>query len=186
MKQKLSVDGLEFDSLDEVLFYRWLKEAKNSGFINDWQRCDTFTLSDKVNKINAKGKVVTLQREVTYTPDFKFIFNQYKSENYFFGIDSPCEYADSVFYVDVKGSSQKNMRSKSTSSVTFPVKRAWLYQKHGIWVHKVIVDEWFKLTWCPDCPEIWAQKKPYVYSRFDGMKLNNGDVLKSDENRRRK
>lgn len=182
-KTKPIIYGIEFDSLDEVLFYRWLKEAKQAEFIKDFQKCDTFTLSDKVMKINAKNKEVMLQKDITYTPDFKLFFvPQNKATEFSKSIDMPINYrGNGILFIDVKGSSQKNMRSKSTSATTFPIKRAWLYQKTGIWVHKVLVDEWFKLTWCPAAPEVFSQNPKLCYSRFDGMKLNNGSVLKSKE-----
>lgn len=197
MKQKLIIDGIEFDSLDEVLFYRWCIEAHNAGYIKDliWN-CIPYELSKRVMKINDEGKEKMLQKEITYKPDFAFLSMYQEIDN---ALEFPVDYNKrSLLYFDIKGSSQKNMRSKSTSATTFPIKRAWLYQQIGIWVHKVLIDEWFKMLWCPDCPEIWTKQsypvaqmwsekeKGYVYSRFHGMKLINGTELRSDESRRRK
>jgi hypothetical protein len=180
MKQKLKVDDIEFDSLDEVLFYRWCIEAYNAGYIKDFiWNCIPYELSSRVMKFNDKGKLKMLQKEITYKPDFAFFSMYTEIDN---ALEFPVDYNKrSLLYFDVKGSSQKNMRSKSTSATTFPIKRAWLYQQRGILVHKILVDEWFKMLWCPDCPEVLSHNPKLCYSRFNGMKLINENILKSKE-----
>jgi hypothetical protein len=180
MKQKLKVDGIQFDSLDEVLFYRWCIEAHTHGYIKDlaWN-CIPYELSRRTNKINDKGKEKMLQKEITYKPDFAFFSMYPEIDN---ALEFPVDYNKrSLLYFDVKGSSQKNMRSKSTSATTFPIKRAWLYQQTRIWVNKVLVDEWFKMLWCPNAPEVFSQNPKLCYSRFDKMKLFDGISLKCKE-----
>lgn len=80
--QKITVDGITFDSKDEAKYYEYLKHLKAQGKIRNFELQPKFTL---IPKFKYKGKT---ERAATYTLDF-LIYNTDGTET----------------YVDVKGDS---------------------------------------------------------------------------------
>lgn len=139
-----------FDSEDEKLFWHWLEELLVLDLVEVKPDKITFDLNDPVEYTvikQSKGKVKKSFREKStlikakhYTPDFIFRFKQ---SNYSQQIDiEPLECpiiplltsSDTWCYVDVKGAFTRNL----SSSITFPDRQVMLYQRHNIYVNKVI------------------------------------------------
>lgn len=139
-----------FDSEDEKLFYNWLEELLALDLVEIRPDRQTFTLNEQVcypvlvpfkKKEDDLVKGVKILIKVkTYTPDFIFRFKKpifsmnLGIEHAQYAITSLITSADGWCYVDVKGSFTRNL----SSSITFPDRQAMLYQKHGIYVNKVI------------------------------------------------
>ena len=89
--EKVVLDGITFDSKDEMKYYEALKIRKAKGEIQNFELQPKFTLIEGFKK---DGKTY---RPITYTPDFTVYHND-----------------DSVEYVDVKGmtTQQGEMRIK--------------------------------------------------------------------------
>lgn len=65
--KKIVVDGIEFDSKDESIYYLLLKQQKENGLIKDFEIQPKYEL---VPKFEYQGKK---RQAVTYTPDFNII-----------------------------------------------------------------------------------------------------------------
>ena len=89
--EKVVLDGITFDSKDEMKYYEALKIRKAKGEIQNFELQPKFTLIEGFKKY---GKTY---RPITYTPDFTVYHND-----------------DTVEYVDVKGmtTQQGEMRIK--------------------------------------------------------------------------
>lgn len=140
----------KFDSEDEKLFYNWLEELLVLDLVEIKPDKVTFDLNEPLTHnvtIKSKSKKrefiessLNLIKVKHYTPDFIFKF---KEEGFTYKLsESSLKYAitplitsnDGWCYVDVKGSFTRNL----SSSITFPDRQVMLYQKHGIYVNKVI------------------------------------------------
>jgi hypothetical protein len=78
--QKITIDGIAFDSKDEAHYYESLKLRQARGEIKCFELQPTFTLIEGFKKQNKT------YRAITYTPDFKIYHND-----------------NSIEYIDVKG-----------------------------------------------------------------------------------
>ena len=89
--EKVVLDGITFDSKDEMKYYEALKTRRAKGEIQNFELQPKFTLIEGFKK---DGKTY---RPITYTPDFTVYHND-----------------DTVEYVDVKGmtTQQGEMRIK--------------------------------------------------------------------------
>jgi hypothetical protein len=143
-KEKPVYKEIEFDSNEEIEFYMWCEEAKEAGIISDFKyHPHTYELCEKKTytiEKQLKTKVKTVERELlkphVYTPDFwvsghtKGIF---KFENDFYKV------------IDVKGGFQQFHDSK-----VFSMNQKWMHEKHGIYVEKIVPEDFFKKTFCPE------------------------------------
>ena len=161
-----------FDSEDEKLFYNWLEELLALDLVEIKPDRETFSLNDPLTvKITTIGKDKkkslreenkSLLKTKTYTPDFIFKF---KHDSLSYSVNSSSinqsltplfTSSDGWCYVDVKGAFTRNL----SSSMTFPDRQVMMYQKHGIYVNKVICHNskdtntkgscLFKTTFVPD------------------------------------
>ena len=148
-------NGVVYDSDEEVMFVMWLEEAEKAGVIESWlYHCETYTLSNPVKynttkqlKTKVKIEEKHLINGCEYTPDFKFIvdkkyFNLFKSFGFKVLNDDSEKY---VITVDVKG-----MFDRHGGTREFEVKRKWLHQTNGIYVHKIVPEKLFKKSFVPD------------------------------------
>lgn len=62
--KKITIDGINFDSKDEALFYQYLKELKSNEKIINFELQPKYGLLDSFEKYGKK------HRGITYTPDF--------------------------------------------------------------------------------------------------------------------
>lgn len=133
-----------FDSEDEKLFWHWLEELLVLDIIEVKPDKVTYDLNNSLDiKLigkNLKEVSKPLIKVKHYTPDFIFKF---KNNEYSYQLNSISikrfktpliTSEDGWCYVDVKGSYTRNL----TSSITFPDRQVMLYQKHNIYVNKVI------------------------------------------------
>lgn len=149
-KNKYICDGIEFKSEEELEFYHWLVEAKDYGFVKEFSyEPKSYDLSPKQTievekKLKTKTKIVEkhLFHPHEYTPDF--IFTPDEKWSLLEGKDKLIA-SSGEFVIDVKGTFQKHDGSRS-----FSINQKWVYDKHGVYVNKLIPKKFFKLTWVPE------------------------------------
>jgi len=113
----------QYDSTDEMLFHTYLLELEQIKVVEilDVETFEIFAGFSCLPKMKAKH----------YTPDFKFriLDRDFANATKDFFIES-----DGIVYVDTKGEYTKNL----SSSVTFPDRQAMMWDKHSIYVNRVI------------------------------------------------
>jgi len=139
-----------FDSEDERIFWLWLEELSSLDLVEIKPDKESFILNDpltkrvmtksKAKKVKIIEKEIHLLKSKVYTPDFIFRFKDSSFSNTI-GVESIKPALTELYtssngwcYVDVKGSFTRNL----TSSITFPDRQVMLYQRHDIYVNKVI------------------------------------------------
>lgn len=161
-KSEIVYDGKQFDSNEEVDFYKWCVEAKRYKIISEFFYNDkSYTLSEKKTitiekKLKTKTKHVdkNLFHEHIYSPDFRLIKGERWSVIHDISNLLSTHDDETEFVVDVKGSFQLHDGSRS-----FSMNRKWMYDKYSIYVNKVIPDKFFKLTWLPHECRLTAKTK---------------------------
>lgn len=152
--KKITYNGIQFDSPEEREFYWWCEEALDIGLI--W----SFEFHPKQIELSLPVKVgkKSLLRAHTYTPDY-LLYSE--------GTLSPLYPTTELIYVDVKGgfSLYNNHRE-------FSVNQKWIYQKHGVYVNKVVPETFFKQMWVPEkarlTPKTGQIRKKYAECRTVG------------------
>ncbi len=165
----------ETDSTYEIEFIKWLKYAKKDGFVlfatNILKEIEVFPKITFNVKNQRKGyKTYTLIKQINYTPDFyvelsNSFFKTFKRTKEMLKI------IDNNIFIDVKA---KTNRGKSnTSNVSFPIKRAAIYQKYGVLVVKARLDgknNWYNYTYVPKMLALSKSKK-FIKKKFKGKLL---------------
>ena len=150
-----------FKSEEEVAFAHWCIEAADALIIQGWQyEPITYPLLsqiehhvDKVTEYKRKpNKTVrtwkTLLQAHEYTPDFIIVpggrFEDLKHglihyRNPYYHNDRKPKYV-----IDVKGTFQRFDGARS-----FSINQKWVFDKHGVYVNKVVPQKFFKKTWVP-------------------------------------
>jgi len=149
-KPKPQLDGITFDSKEEVEFYMWCKEAKLQGFIREFlYQPEPFILSGKVTRevtktVGKKTKQVErhLLHPHTYRPDF-IIRASSQFHDFTHGLTDSCE--PRMFYIDIKGAYEP-VESKAA---LFSINQKWVYSKFGVYVNKVVPKHFFAKTFAP-------------------------------------
>ena len=146
MRKKHVHNGIEFPSEEEMEFYFWCNEAEKLGII-DWfeHQPHPFTLSDpqkyKVLNTKLKKKVSYVDRELVkghiYTPDFKL---KTRHELPFKKLIQNI----GTVYLDTKGKFNPNGGDRN-----FSINQKWVFKEHGIYIHKVVPEEFFRFTFVP-------------------------------------
>lgn len=150
-KPKPVVDGITFDSQDEVELYWWCVEARQIGLLTDFRyQFPTYQLSEAVKvevpRVGKSGQPLkpgerTLFRETTYTSDFCLTFRQSSAI-------ARCglrHFKSQDVLIDVKPAFERvHARSR-----VFSLLQKWVYQMHGHYVQSVVPVELFAATWCP-------------------------------------
>lgn len=156
-----SVHGvnLKCDSQEEIDFLEWLIEAKSKSLIDDFRyQPESFLLSDKVDYINLKGKCRSLFREHIYSPDFEVIFDSSKQLALAEEFKVPKDKLNCATKVvlDVKGTFNRNGGDRN-----FSINQKWVYQKHQVYVYKLVPKDFFKKLGVPKaCLMTKKTKKP--------------------------
>lgn len=131
-------DDINFDSQEEIDFYKFLKISKKLGiFIKDFEyQPKSFVLIPKATyvdqvKLKTKVKLVekTMYREHVYTADFKVVVDDEFINKYG---DVLKIYGNHIFYVDVKGT-----YNKFGGDRIFPIHQKQLYHSYGLHVLKI-------------------------------------------------
>lgn len=102
--KKITVNGINFDSKDEALYYEYLLKRFEGGHIKSFELQPQYVLLDKFVKLGVS------YRAITYTPDFKIYHND-----------------GTIELIDVKGMStqQGNLRRKMFDA-RYPEKLTWV------------------------------------------------------------
>lgn len=149
-KKKLICDDIEFDSKEEIDFYKWAKELQAKGFISKFEyHPKSLELSERVVKtIEVKLKTKTKEKEKfllnphIYTADFILWIN-----NSFANLNTGFEATPNTnqVWIDVKGT-----WNKYESDTKFSINQKWVFQKYGIFINKVIPKKLFKKSFAPN------------------------------------
>lgn len=154
-------NGIIFDSIEELEFFHWLNEAVDSGLIETYSyHVRSWTLSEKqtyTDVVKLKTKIKEVEKHLlhphVYTPDFEI----YGAKN--IGLIDVQQ--DGWHVVDVKGTFNKYGGDRE-----FSINQKWLYDKHGVYVQKIVPEKLFKKTWCPDLvrytPKTGKLRKKYL------------------------
>lgn len=148
----INKEYIHFDSFEEEVYFDWLYELVKEGYVEDIESQVEFNVIDKAviqlkDKKN-KDKEYTLLNGISYTADFvvkwadkaKDIFtytdgstlnsNWNTTKNQLHYVDS-----ENKSVVDVKG---KFAGKNNNSAITFPLVRKILYDKHNIFINKIV------------------------------------------------
>lgn len=172
----MTTDTISFDSKEEEMFYSWLKEAKDNGFVKEYSYHPKIYNLCEVAKvpsvsISKKGRVKHTNRHLlnslNYTPDFDVVFSSKFVKVFMRKLDvfdylgkhiQLCLFNDSPEFtviIDTKGSF---VGKNNNSGITFPVKQKILWATQHIYTQKVVPKKWFKKTWCPS-EFAWKKKR---------------------------
>jgi hypothetical protein len=142
----------DYLSNEEYWMVVWLEEAKEAGYVFDYKyEPKSFVLSEPLKmpykkqlKTKAKKEEAHLLNGCSYTPDFIiewdlsargiFLLNEGETVHSrpFFYCALP---STDVSVIDVKGTF---IASNQSSAVTFATRQKWMWQKHRIYVQKVM------------------------------------------------
>lgn len=157
-------NGVKFDSEEELHFVYWLEDLN----IPYEYHPEPLILSDSVYTyeevpLKTKTKTVrhTLLRPCTYGADFKI-----KVADMDMGIYKMTKWlSDSKdIYIDIKG----RFGANSQDGAKFSIVQKWTYQRHGIYVNKVIPEYLFNETFCPTrCRYTKTGKPKKAYLKCD-------------------
>ena len=151
--EEYCLNGYKLRSFLEYYFGLWLNELQEQNFINKWTYEDvTFPLFEGLKlpykkrlKYKIKDEIEHIFDVASFTEDFCIHWN-ISSENLFYlnpevpisgnVSDIPFRLGngkDLISYIDVKSTNA----STTSSSVSYPYKAKWVYQKYGILIHKI-------------------------------------------------
>lgn len=158
---------LELDSTEEYDFLQFCVEAYNLKILDEFQyQPRSFKLFDSINYQTIDGKTRSLFREHVYSPDFILTFQPSKCITLARELKVPKEklLAKVDVYIDVKGTF-----AKSDGGRSFSINQKWVYDKHKIYICKVVPKEFFAICGVPEACRLTAKtKKPR--KMFIGMK----------------
>lgn len=177
--QRIFFEGYTFDSVEEVMFYYWCKEAQRYGYLQQF-KCQTETphiKSVKDDELGSsrrygspKGKARNVFSEMKYTADFSLIvkekfFNDYPYipiNNQLGIIVGPRHdyiLGGSPMWVEIKPPRESVIRMKTGDKLftlnnslkrdTFIAKRRTIWDHLKIYINEVVPEAWFKHTWVP-------------------------------------
>lgn len=155
-KSKFNADGYSFDSLEEIEFYFFLRDALKLKLITEYVYqpdslviCPKATITQKIpykRKSGYKTITSTLYSEAKYTPDFKFKATD-KLFHYFPQFKNLLRETEGKwFYIDVKGAYNRYGGDRQ-----FSLHRKLVFHLFQIHINKVIPQLFFqKLGAAPD------------------------------------
>lgn len=146
---KIIYNGIEFDSEEERLFYLYLEELKENGWVDSYTyHVDSFVLSETVKyswlktmKTKDKWMETTLLQGHVYTTDYKVIWSKKAYGIFVHDIleeepnlkDVPFVSSNYNCFIEIKPSFDMNNMQR-----LFAINQKWMYNEHGIYVQKVI------------------------------------------------
>lgn len=159
---------LEMDSVEEVDFLQFCIEACRLAVLEDFQyQSRTFQLSGPITYQTVDGKSRSLFREHVYSPDFMLTFDPSKClalSRVLKVTQQQLQQKTLDVYVDVKGTF-----AKSDGGRSFSINQKWVYDKHGIYVCKIVPKDFFEVCGVPEACRLTAKtKKPR--KMYAGMK----------------
>lgn len=161
-KKNSSKDSIHFDSKEEEYFYWYLQELDRQGYIHKINvNPQSFDLAApvkfKIQTTKKQGKKVKIvEKEATlvsgklYTPDFEIIWTE-KANGVFIGsekdlLEKRVPFFASSLYSCIEIKPSYNMHNMTRH---FETNQAWVYNKHGVFVQKVIPQILFQQTFTP-------------------------------------
>lgn len=159
---------LNCDSVEECDFIEWCSEAASLKIIKDFiYQPESIKLFDAVSYLDFQGKKKSLLRDHVYSPDFCIIFDPgtflILAKQFKIPYDQVSLNESSV-YLDVKGTFQRNGGDRS-----FSLNQKWVFQKTGIYVSKIIPENFFKECGCPQACFL-SKKLKKARKKFIGFK----------------
>ena len=136
------------DSYEECDFLNWCSEAAELGIIIDFEyQPESFVLFEPVFYINPQKKKKSLFRIHAYSADFRIRLNPNTlpvlQDEFKITYDQLQKECIDVF-LDVKGTFQRNGMGRS-----FSINQKWMYEKYGIYIQKLVPQNFFKTCGCP-------------------------------------
>lgn len=154
----------DFKSKEELIFAEWLSEAKDNKLVEDWSYEEkTFELISsksflEVVELKTKSKILkrSLHASSSYTPDFKVILTELGMTTFkdVFKKAILSSKGSRIIYIDTKGEYDR----RQGDGRFFSLVRKVLYDKHGIWVEKVVPKKIFPKTYAPK-QVIWMKNR---------------------------
>jgi len=165
------------ESKEEQQFEAWCIEAQEHGLV-ELYKCQprTFGLIEAktvkvLKQLKTKSRLVDrhICRAHTYTPDFEIQLSE-KGMELLASILEPstlvkdyCLYQR--IYIDTKGS----FTIQHGQSQMFSCNRKLMYERHSIWVAKVVPAKFFMKTWCPERYRWKQNRKVPTPTKMGGM-----------------
>lgn len=167
-KEKRQYLGHDIDSDEEIYCIMWMEELKNKGYIKNYERSQTFILSQpfkvpytKITQLKTKSKEEKKQQIILngceYTPDFKITWHKDRCHPFVDNMhDMYGKYMDKVLrsneiltdelvtYLEVKPQYDQNGKTQY-----FKLNQKWLWDVYGVFVNLFIPIEIFKSTFTP-------------------------------------
>lgn len=181
-KSEIVYNDLKLDSNEELQFIYWLDECKQHNLVLEYiYQPIEFNLSSNIvltKKVQKSKKIVdkeyTLLNKHIYTPDFLIKFSQYFinliQKNNWSKIFKYIPETNEL-YCDIKGTFNQGGGDR-----VFSINQKWVYQIHNIYVQKIVPQDLFKLTFCPQLARLTPKKKQVV-EKYKNFK-NITDIIK--------
>lgn len=166
-KKTIDFDGIKFDSEEERLFYIYVNELKDRGYIDEYEyHTNEYNLFDPVKikwikqlKTKQKNMEKSLLQGHIYTPDFH-IFWTLKAYKIFYCDITDGEYIGKVPFVNNVGQKYEEDRGTiieikpsfdfQNMSRMFIINQKWMWQKHDLYVQKIVPQKLFEKTFTPE------------------------------------
>jgi hypothetical protein len=152
-----------YDSIEEMEFGEWCKEAKEVRLLVDYvHHPPAFKLSERVS-IKYSKQMKTKVKEVDlfllhpheYTTDYCIIIDLHNWSRAGMPTDPKMVVSNGSMYIDVKGGFSPYHDAKQ-----FAINQKWVMSKYEVYINKVVPDEWFRKTFVPQIATVtWKTGK---------------------------
>lgn len=189
---KVQRNGYTFANESEALFFDWIVEAHELGILIGYTYpCPSMSIipNKRIAMIKYSSKLRIpkqsdkhLLNGLNYTPDFQIELSDkiFKLTNDFVnyqGVHGTILEKNKVdrFFLDIDIKSKAgNKFGNNQTATTFPIVQKLLYHINNHFVSKVIVEDWFKKTWCPN-------SKMWMKNRREATKTKLGKQCKTKD-----
>ena len=174
-------------STEEAKFIDWCTEAKDHGLVERWTfQPHTYELIAKqtrtvAKELKTKTKYVekAVLRAHSYTPDFILILTS-------LGRDAFAEVFSESFateggYADITIDTKGGYTVQHGQSQMFSCNRKLMLWLKGVYVEKVIPDEFFLKTWCPESCRWMKGRKLPTLNKLGAACRTIGEFLEATE-----
>lgn len=153
---------MKFESAEEVLFFNWLQELEEEGFIVEGsiKNPDSYLLSEGISKIytkelktKTKKVAYTVLSKHLYTPDIEFEFTE-KARDVFFTHDTNKKINDFLFITTTSSSKKCVVEVKPPFDQNSMTRLArlnvrWVYERYNVFINITIPRKLFEKTFYP-------------------------------------
>lgn len=185
--------GIKWESPEELAFLQWAFELVDAGYIESVERAKSFILAEPLQaeytkitqlktRVKEEAKTETLLRGHIYTPEYRIVWNSDKYERFvndtfdFIGRKSKVtqpfintfeRLGQRITYIEVKPNfDQQNMTR------LFVINQKWMWEKHKVFVNKVIPQELFEVTFTPQAYLKTPTGKDRIITKWKVKSLN--------------